>query len=104
MPGTGGWQTWTTVTCPVSGATGTHDLYLRFTGGSGYLFNVNWWQFTGGGGGGNLLTNGDMESGTTGWGVFGSGTLSSDTSVVHGGAGRCRSPDAPRRGTARART
>ena len=35
VPGTGGWQTWTDVTCPVSGATGTHDLYLRFTGGSG---------------------------------------------------------------------
>jgi arabinoxylan arabinofuranohydrolase len=49
VPGTGGWQTWTTVTCPVSGATGTHDLYLRFTGGSGDLFNVNWWQFTAGG-------------------------------------------------------
>ena len=45
VAGTGGWQTWTTVSCPVSGATGTHDLYLRFTGGSGYLFNVNWWQF-----------------------------------------------------------
>ena len=43
---TGGWQTWTTVSCPVSGATGIHDLYLKFTGGSGYLFNVNWWQFT----------------------------------------------------------
>lgn len=48
---TGGWQTWTTVTCPVTGATGTHDLYLRFTGGSGYLFNVDWWQFSGDGGG-----------------------------------------------------
>ncbi|GAA4965767.1 glycoside hydrolase family 43 protein [Actinoplanes utahensis] len=46
-PGTGGWQNWTTVTCPVSGATGTRDLYLRFTGGSGYLFNVDWWQFAG---------------------------------------------------------
>ncbi|GAA1870019.1 family 43 glycosylhydrolase [Myceligenerans crystallogenes] len=43
--GTGGWQAWTTTTCPVTGATGTHDLYLRFTGGSGNLFNVNWWQF-----------------------------------------------------------
>ncbi|MEV6638581.1 glycoside hydrolase family 43 protein [Amycolatopsis sp. NPDC051371] len=43
--GTGGWQTWTSVSCPVTAATGTHDLYLRFTGGSGYLFNVNWWQF-----------------------------------------------------------
>ncbi|SDT53484.1 glycoside hydrolase family 43 protein [Actinoplanes derwentensis] len=47
VPGTGGWQNWTTVTCPVSGATGNQDLYLRFTGGSGYLFNVDWWQFTG---------------------------------------------------------
>lgn len=46
VPVTGGWQTWTSVSCPVNGATGTHDLYLRFTGGSGYLFNVNWWQFT----------------------------------------------------------
>jgi hypothetical protein len=82
-PGTGGWQTWTTVSCPVSAATGTHDLYLRFTGG----FNVNWWQFSpSGGGGGNLLTNGNAENGTTGWSAFG-GTLSSSTSVVHGGTG-----------------
>ena len=46
VPGTGGWQTWTTVSCAVNGATGTRDLFLRFTGGSGFLFNVNWWQFT----------------------------------------------------------
>ena len=51
VPGTGGWQTWTTVSCPVSGATGTRDLVLRFTGGSGSLFNVTSWQFTRGGGG-----------------------------------------------------
>jgi arabinoxylan arabinofuranohydrolase len=43
---TGGWQTWTTVTCPISGATGTQDLFFRFTGGSDSLFNFNWWQFT----------------------------------------------------------
>lgn len=49
VPGTGGWQTWQTVSCPVSGATGTQDLYLRFTGGSGNLFNLNWWQFQAGG-------------------------------------------------------
>ncbi|GAA4607692.1 hypothetical protein BJY16_006461 [Actinoplanes octamycinicus] len=48
VPGTGGWQTWTTVSCPVSGVSGTRDLYLRFTGGSGYLFNVNWWRFAAG--------------------------------------------------------
>lgn len=46
VPGTGGWQNWTSVSCSVSGASGTQDLFLRFTGGSGYLFNVNWWQFT----------------------------------------------------------
>ena len=50
VPGTGGWQTWTTVTCPVSGATGTRDLVLRFAGGSGELFNVGSWQFARGGG------------------------------------------------------
>jgi hypothetical protein len=50
VAGTGGWQTYTTATCSVSGATGTHTLYLKFTGGSGYLFNVNWFQFTGSGG------------------------------------------------------
>ncbi|MER5606359.1 family 43 glycosylhydrolase [Micromonospora tulbaghiae] len=43
---TGGWQTWTNPSCPVSGATGTHDLYLRFTGGSGSLFNIDHWWFT----------------------------------------------------------
>jgi hypothetical protein len=58
---------------------------------------VDWWQFTAGGGGptptptptptasGNLITNGTMESGTSGWSVFGAGTLSANTSVVHGG-------------------
>jgi hypothetical protein len=48
VSGTGGWQTWSTVSCPVTGATGTHDLYLRFAGGNGFLFNMNWWQFTNG--------------------------------------------------------
>ncbi|NUT52981.1 MAG: carbohydrate-binding protein, partial [Saccharothrix sp.] len=46
VSGTGGWQSWSSVSCPISGATGTRDLYLRFTGGSGYLFNLNWWQFS----------------------------------------------------------
>ncbi|WP_433554670.1 family 43 glycosylhydrolase [Micromonospora zamorensis] len=87
MGGTGGWQNWATTTCAVSGATGTRDLYLRFAGGSGNLFNLNWWQFGGTGGSGNVLTNGNVESGTTGWGVNGSGTLSTNTSVVHGGSG-----------------
>jgi hypothetical protein len=34
----------------------------------------------------NVLTNANMESGTTGWVVNGAGTLSSDTTQFHGGA------------------
>jgi len=34
----------------------------------------------------NLLTNGNIESGTSGWSVFGSGTLAASTSQVHSGA------------------
>jgi arabinoxylan arabinofuranohydrolase len=71
VPGTGGWQTWTTVSCPVTGATGTHDLYLRFAGGSGFLLNVNWWQF-GPAPRAGLLADGIAESGTTGRAVTGS--------------------------------
>ncbi|HEX9338252.1 MAG TPA: arabinofuranosidase catalytic domain-containing protein [Pseudonocardiaceae bacterium] len=37
------------------------------------------------GSGSNLLANGNIESGTSGWSVFGSGTLSANTSVVHSG-------------------
>ncbi len=45
VPGTGDWQTWTTESCDVSKVTGEHDLYMVFTGESGYLFNFNWWKF-----------------------------------------------------------
>lgn len=46
VAGTGAWQTWTDARCNVSGAGGKHDLYLKFTGGSGYLFNLNWFTFS----------------------------------------------------------
>lgn len=36
---------WTTVTCPVSGGSGTHDLFLVFSGSGDNLFKFNWWQF-----------------------------------------------------------
>uniref|UniRef100_UPI003564ED40 carbohydrate-binding protein n=1 Tax=Pontiella sp. TaxID=2837462 RepID=UPI003564ED40 len=48
VPGTGNWQSWTTVSTSVSGADGVHDVYLVFTGGGGYLFNLNWFTFTDG--------------------------------------------------------
>jgi glucosylceramidase len=44
LPVTGGWQTWTTVSAPVSGASGTHDVYAVFKGGNG-IANLNWFQF-----------------------------------------------------------
>jgi hypothetical protein len=43
---TGGWQTWVTESCDISGASGIHDLYFKFTGGSSYLFNFDWWKFS----------------------------------------------------------
>jgi hypothetical protein len=47
VPTTGDWQTYANVSCPISGATGTQDLFLKFTGsGTGSLFNFNWWQFS----------------------------------------------------------
>ena len=46
VPSTGGWQQWEEVSCDISGASGQHDLYFKFTGGSSYLLNVDWWKFT----------------------------------------------------------
>ncbi|CDN44306.1 MULTISPECIES: carbohydrate-binding protein [Paenibacillus] len=45
VPGTGGWQNWQTKSCSVSGASGVHTLYLKFTGGAGNLFNILWFKF-----------------------------------------------------------
>ncbi len=45
VKGTNGWQNWVTESCTVSGVTGVHDLFLKFTGGSDYLFNLGWWKF-----------------------------------------------------------
>lgn len=45
-PDTGGWQVYSSQSCDVSGATGTHTLYLVFKGGSGNLMNFDWFRFT----------------------------------------------------------
>jgi hypothetical protein len=42
---TGSWSTWTTVSCNLSGASGYHNVYLVYTGSSGYLFNIEWFDF-----------------------------------------------------------
>jgi hypothetical protein len=43
-PVTGGWQKWTTVSAPVTKATGVHTLYAVFKGSTG-IANVNWFRF-----------------------------------------------------------
>jgi arabinoxylan arabinofuranohydrolase len=45
VPATGGAQMWTTATCDIAGATGVHDLYLKFNGVGTSLFNFDWWRF-----------------------------------------------------------
>jgi beta-glucosidase len=46
VAGTGGWQSYTLATCGISSTSGAHNVYLKFTGGTGSLFNVNWFKFT----------------------------------------------------------
>lgn len=43
---TGGNQLYETVSANLSNVTGVNDIYFVFTGGSGYLFNVNWFEFS----------------------------------------------------------
>jgi hypothetical protein len=71
---------WTTKTCSVSGGSGKHDLFMKFTGGSGDLFKFNWWKFTGprmsapdGGAGGAIGADGSL-GGTGGGGGTVAGT------------------------------
>ncbi|MDB6066993.1 MAG: coagulation factor 5/8 type domain protein [Pedosphaera sp.] len=45
VSGTGGWQTYSNVYCNLSGASGTHNVYLVYVGGNGALFNVQLFGF-----------------------------------------------------------
>ncbi|HET9870201.1 MAG TPA: carbohydrate-binding protein, partial [bacterium] len=47
VPNTGGTQTWQNASCPISGATGLHDVFFVFAGGSGTLFNFQSYSFSG---------------------------------------------------------
>ena len=75
---TGGAQTWVTTTCPVSGATGFHDLHLVFTGGGGPLFAFNWWRFDG---------PGRPATGVAGAASMDAGIAGDGASAGSGGAG-----------------
>jgi hypothetical protein len=91
---TGGAQGWTTKSCPVSGATRMHDLYLKFTGGNGALFNFNWWRFTssepadaGSPDAGGTIGSGDATSGAGGRIAGAGGTAASATGAGGGRSG-----------------
>lgn len=43
--GTGNWQEYTDVSRNIGNITGIHDLYLKFTGGDGFLLNINYFSF-----------------------------------------------------------
>ena len=43
--GTGDWQNWQDVSFNIAPIKGVKTLYVRFTGGEGYLMNVNWFVF-----------------------------------------------------------
>ncbi len=62
VPASGGTQTWVTINCNVTGATGVEDLYLKFTG---QTFNFNYWQFTSSGGTGGSGSGGAPSTGGT---------------------------------------
>lgn len=43
--GSGSWQVWTDAAFNINTISGKHDLYLKFTGGDGYLVNINYFVF-----------------------------------------------------------
>lgn len=47
ITGTESWEAWRDFSCDIEPVSGVHDLYLVFRGNSGYLFNINFFQFAG---------------------------------------------------------
>jgi arabinoxylan arabinofuranohydrolase len=89
VSGTGGAQTWVTKSCAVSGASGVHDVYFKFTGGTGSnLFNFNSWRFIGSGtgAGGSAGSAGAGGQGGSGGRGGGSGVGGSGGAAGRGGA------------------
>ena len=102
-----GVSAWTTKTCTVTGGSGKHDLFLKFTGGSGDLFKFNWWKFSGptmpnngtggtggvgtGGGSSNPGTGGTAGGSTQATGGRSNVTTGGTTSMVTGSGGNTTS-------------
>ncbi|WP_282123107.1 carbohydrate-binding protein [Algibacter mikhailovii] len=57
IPITGNWNSWVTRADNITSVTGKNDVYAVFTGGSGYLFNLDWISFE------NTLSINDLSLG-----------------------------------------
>jgi arabinoxylan arabinofuranohydrolase len=96
VPKTGGAQTWATELATVSGVTGKHDLFLKFTGGG---FKFNWWQFSGPGDPGAAGTGGTGSvggaSGVSGLAPTGGGGAAGGTFAIGGAPSEATGSIAP---------
>lgn len=45
IPSTGDWSAYVVKSCKIAGINGNHKIFLKFTGGDGYLLNINWFRF-----------------------------------------------------------
>jgi arabinoxylan arabinofuranohydrolase len=45
VSGTGGWESWQAVRCPVTGLNGIQTVVFRYIGGDDFLFNIDWYRF-----------------------------------------------------------
>ncbi|MEQ9302317.1 MAG: carbohydrate-binding protein, partial [Marinoscillum sp.] len=79
VPVTGGWQTWTTVSADISGASGTQDLYVVFAQGG---ININWFEFIAGTNpvGTNIALNGTATQSSTAYSGVASRAIDGNTS------------------------
>jgi hypothetical protein len=85
-PTTGGWSSWTETTTALTGASGTHDVYVKFSGATDY----DWFRFEGGGGGtppGTLRIQAESYADMNGVSNFGSaiGGLNNGSWVKYSG-------------------
>ena len=62
VTGTEGWTEWKTFTCDISGATGTHTLYMVFEGDDGFLMNLDSFSFKTGKAAGDITGDGKTDA------------------------------------------
>lgn len=91
VPSTDGWQKWKEVSCDISGANGDHDVYFRYSGGGGFLFNVDWWQFGSSAVAVDPTEDGQFfhdtfENGTNSWSGRGAASVTSSTGAKYQGS------------------